>query len=105
MLGALTFLLTASVRRPSLVLALHVAAMEDSTLQSKPVYMNEIEFAARFGVSRRTAQRWRLTGEGPRWVRLGPRRVGYCPVECEAWAAANTVERDYPNKNAQQVPA
>jgi hypothetical protein len=41
------------------------------------VYLAEQEFAARYHLGRRTVQRWRLTGDGPAWVRLGPRRVSY----------------------------
>ena len=53
-------------------------------------FLSEEGFCARFGISPRTAQRWRITGDGPAWVRLGQRRVGYRPADCEAWAAART---------------
>jgi len=53
-------------------------------------YLTESDFALRYRVSRRTAQRWRITGDGPPFVRLGPRRVGYRLTDCEAWAAAQT---------------
>lgn len=36
----------------------------------------------------RTLERWRQTGEGPRYVKLG-RRVGYRRAELEAWLDAN----------------
>jgi predicted DNA-binding transcriptional regulator AlpA len=54
------------------------------------IYLTEDEFAVRYRVGRRTAQRWRKSGEGPAWVRLGPRRVVYRLVDCEAWAASRT---------------
>ena len=39
------------------------------------VYLSEIEFADRYlNGARRTAQRWRVTGEGPPFVRFGPRQ-------------------------------
>jgi predicted DNA-binding transcriptional regulator AlpA len=54
------------------------------------VYLTEREFSERYHVSRRTAQRWRATGDGPAFVRLGLRRVAYRLSDCEAWAAART---------------
>jgi predicted DNA-binding transcriptional regulator AlpA len=53
-------------------------------------YLDEKSFSERFHVSRRTAQRWRVTGDGPPFVRLGPRRLVYRLKDCEAWAAAQT---------------
>jgi predicted DNA-binding transcriptional regulator AlpA len=53
-------------------------------------YLNEDQFCARYCVSSRSAQRWRITGDGPPFVRLGPRRIVYRLSDCEAWAAAQT---------------
>jgi predicted DNA-binding transcriptional regulator AlpA len=53
-------------------------------------YLNEEEFAARYHLGRRTVQRWRQTGDGPAFCRLGPRRVVYRLADVEAWAAART---------------
>ena len=53
-------------------------------------YLDEKAFSERYHVSRRTAQRWRITGDGPPFVRLGPRRLVYRLVDCEAWAEAQT---------------
>lgn len=53
-------------------------------------YLTEREFSKRYHVSVRTVQRWRVTGEGPRFVRLGPRRVVYRLSDCEFWAASRT---------------
>ena len=39
--------------------------------------LREREAAKLLGVSHRTMQRWRLTGDGPPFVRIGPRAVGY----------------------------
>lgn len=60
-------------------------------------YLTEDDFSERFHVSARTAQRWRVTGEGPKWVRVGPRRVAYRMSDCEAWA----VSRTYPHRAAE----
>jgi predicted DNA-binding transcriptional regulator AlpA len=54
------------------------------------IYLTEEEFAVRYRLGRRTVQRWRQSGEGPAWVRLGPRRVVYRLADCEAWAATRT---------------
>jgi hypothetical protein len=54
------------------------------------VCLDEKEFSEQYHVSRRTAQRWRITGDGPPFVRLGRRRLVYRLADCEAWAAANT---------------
>ncbi|MBX6373153.1 MAG: helix-turn-helix domain-containing protein [Acetobacteraceae bacterium] len=53
-------------------------------------YLTEQQFSERYHVSPRTAQRWRSTGDGPPFVRLGPRRVLYRLSDCEAWAASRT---------------
>ncbi len=38
-------------------------------------HLNQIDLAARWNISHRTLQRWRRTGEGPRFVKLGGRVV------------------------------
>jgi predicted DNA-binding transcriptional regulator AlpA len=53
-------------------------------------YLTEAEFAARYHLGRRTAQRWRETGDGPPWCRLGARRVLYRLSDCEDWARSRT---------------
>jgi hypothetical protein len=53
-------------------------------------YIDEQEFCTRYHVGPRTAQRWRVTGDGPNWCRLGPRRVVYRVADCEVWATQRT---------------
>lgn len=53
-------------------------------------YLTEVDFCSRYHVKPRTAQRWRGSGAGPSFVRLGPRRIGYRLSDCEAWAASRT---------------
>jgi hypothetical protein len=62
----------------------------DRALPNFEIYLTEGEFAGRYQLGRRTVQRWRQTGEGPVWVRLGQRRILYRLTDCEAWAAART---------------
>jgi hypothetical protein len=53
-------------------------------------YLTEQMFSERYLVPRRTAQRWRTTGEGPAFVRLGQRRVLYRLTDIEKWLASRT---------------
>ncbi len=43
------------------------------------------QVAEKYGVSRRTLQRWREAGHGPKWARLGVRRVVYRLADLNAW--------------------
>ena len=52
--------------------------------------LDEEQTSARTGISRRTLQRWRVTGEGPRWVRMGLRRIAYSEADLAAWLAGRT---------------
>ena len=57
------------------------------------IYLTEREYCERYHVGPRTAQRQRATGiGGPKYVRLGLRRIGYRLSDCEAWAAARTYQ-------------
>lgn len=42
-----------------------------------PKLMNQRQAALFLGVSPRTLENYRLTGEGPKWIRLGKRLVRY----------------------------
>lgn len=48
---------------------------------------SEAELAERWGISRRTLQRWRRDGEGPPFLRLG-RRVFYRLTDIERFEEA-----------------
>lgn len=43
--------------------------------------------AERLGVSLRTVERWRISGEGPPFLRAGGRRVLYRVSDVERWEA------------------
>lgn len=64
-------------------------------------YLTEAEFCERYRVPPRTAQRWRVTGAGPAFVRMGPRRIAYREGDCEAWAKSRTY-RSRADELAQQ---
>jgi excisionase family DNA binding protein len=60
-------------------------------------YLTEAEAAALLRVGRRSLERWRVSGDGPAWVRMGPRRVLYPRAALVAWAEART----YPHRAAE----
>lgn len=47
------------------------------------------EAAAYLRTSERAMENWRITGAGPVWVRVGPRRVVYRASDLAAWVEAN----------------
>ena len=49
-------------------------------------HLSQIELAARWNISHRTLERWRTSGEGPRFVKLGG-RVVYRLEDVEAYEA------------------
>ena len=52
--------------------------------------LKEKQAAERLGVARRTLQRWRISGDGPPFVRIGPRRVAYPETALAAWCQGRT---------------
>jgi predicted DNA-binding transcriptional regulator AlpA len=59
--------------------------------------LNTRSTAELIGTSERALERWRVTGEGPAFVRVGPRRVGYRLRDIEAWLEA----RAFPHRAAE----
>ena len=49
-------------------------------------HLNQIDLANRWNVSHRTLERWRWTGEGPQYIKLGG-RVVYRLEDVEAFEA------------------
>ena len=48
----------------------------------KATCMNQLELAVRWGISHRTLERWRWTGEGPKFLKVGGRVVyRLCDIE------------------------
>jgi predicted DNA-binding transcriptional regulator AlpA len=56
------------------------------------VVLSERAAADALGISSRTLQRWRRTGEaGLPFVRLGRKRIAYRSADIDSWLAANVV--------------
>jgi len=51
-------------------------------------HLSEAELAERWGISPRTIQRWRRTGQGPPYLKLGG-RVVYALADVEDWERAH----------------
>ena len=49
-------------------------------------HLNQTELAARWNISHRTLERWRWTGEGPPYIKIGG-RVVYRQEDIEAYEA------------------
>lgn len=49
-------------------------------------HLNQIDLATRWNISHRTLERWRWTGEGPHFIKLGG-RVVYRLEDVEAFEA------------------
>ena len=43
------------------------------------------EVSARFAVNRTTLRRWRVSGDGPPFIRLGPKVIAYRETDVAAW--------------------
>ncbi len=52
----------------------------------EPIHLSEKEAARILGFSPRTLQGWRLTGRGPRFVRVSSRCVRYRMEDLVAWS-------------------
>lgn len=50
-------------------------------------------------VSLRSLERWRGTGDGPAFVRVGARRIAYRSEDVQAWLAA----RSFPHRAAEMA--
>lgn len=60
------------------------------------------EAARRLNLSKHTLNRWRVTGEGPPFLKYGPRLVRYSASTLDAWAVSRVhgSTREYARKSA-----
>jgi predicted site-specific integrase-resolvase len=63
-------------------------------------HLNQIELAARWTISPRTLERWRFTGEGPQFIKIGG-RVVYRIEDVEAFEA-DQIRQSTPGGVARQ---
>jgi predicted DNA-binding transcriptional regulator AlpA len=56
-----------------------------------PALLMPQDVAAQLGVSRKALERWRCTGEGPRFVRLGHKTVRYRSEDIDAFIGARVM--------------
>jgi hypothetical protein len=54
-------------------------------------HFTQLELARRWSISPRTLERWRWTGDGPRYIKLKG-RVAYREMDVEAFEAARLME-------------
>lgn len=71
--------------------------MTDPTSESE--MLTDDELCEELKVNKRTTQRWRDDGEGPPYVRVGPRQIRYRRVDVTEWLAART----FPHRAAEIV--
>jgi predicted DNA-binding transcriptional regulator AlpA len=53
--------------------------------------VTEAEAATMLRLSARTLQRLRLDGNGPRWIRLTGRRLGYAIADLQEWVRSRSI--------------
>jgi hypothetical protein len=79
-------------RRRSVALKRREIDPETAIERDDPEYLDEDGLHERYLVSPRTAQRWRASGGGPPYVRLGRRRILYRRADVEDWLASQTYQ-------------
>lgn len=63
-------------------------------------YLSEHELSALLKVSTRTIQRWRASGDGPPFIRVGAKSIRYELSSCKTWTEQRTF-----NHHAQELTA
>lgn len=62
-------------------------------------FLDEKSLSEFLCIPRRTIQRWRVTGDGPAFIRAGARRILYRREAVEAWA----VSREHRHRAAEMM--
>jgi hypothetical protein len=65
-------------------------------------HLSQLELARRWSISPRTLERWRWTGDGPRYIKLKG-RVAYREADVEAYEADRLMESTQQPVRAQLV--
>lgn len=73
-----------------------IAAAMQQASADMPRLLSPAAVAEMLGVAERTLERWRITGDGPRFVKLSRKAVRYCAKDVAAFIAerirANTAQ-------------
>ena len=56
-----------------------------SKTQNEPLLLTETEAGKIIGFSPRTLQRWRVDGNGPKFLRISPRAIRYLREDLDEW--------------------
>jgi predicted DNA-binding transcriptional regulator AlpA len=57
---------------------------------SSEILLTVEDAAARLKISKHTLNRWRVTGEGPPFIKYGPRLIRYVESVLDEWARKRT---------------
>jgi excisionase family DNA binding protein len=78
------------------------AAQKRETIMTHQILLTVQQAAARLQISVDTLNRWRITGEGPPFLKYGPRLVRYDEADLAAWGRGrsrfSTSEQSAPKK-------
>lgn len=66
-------------------------SIKDKGIPPAPLVVSEKQAAAMTGLGHRTLQAMRLSGNGPAFVKLTERRVGYSVAELRRWISERSV--------------
>ena len=75
--------------------------------ESGVIQYNEAQAARLLGLSKKTLQKFRLTGEGPRYIRVSARCIRYRIVDLRVWQESKLVSstsEPCPGPVAQSTP-
>ena len=79
----------AAEERPSTPPTDPIAAVMDEAAADVPRLLTPKLVADMLGLTERTLERWRITGEGPRYVKLSRSTVRYLPDDVSAFVEAS----------------
>lgn len=66
-----------------------MSSISKTILDRERANLTDVEVAEYLSVSVSTVRRWRLTGGGPRWVRIGGSSIRYPITDLEAYVASS----------------
>ena len=56
------------------------------------LYLTAIEAAERLGVTDKTLDRWRIEGEGPKFIQVGKKKIGYREIDLIEYIDSNVID-------------